>query len=273
MPLGASRLSYLAKSASGAGSDFTGFIDNRISAGSLDISGNGGSSVAGGRISSDGLKCYYLASDVVYQYNLSVPGDVSSGSFNSSFTVTESAGNNDIYISPNGDKLFVSEFFPVEILEYNISNGNVNTASFVRRQDLTSLISGSGRARGFTFSADGLKLYWGDNANNSILEFNLSTAFDTSTITSSGNSLVTGFDTYGIYISDNGSYLITHDSNNELQKYFMSTPYDLSSAILDIDTSTTDWPQGCDMFDNGNNLYFFDNVAAKVLQYDVSNPI
>ena len=91
------------------------------------------------------------------------------------------------------------------------------------------------------FSTDGLKLIAFDNGYLKLKSYNLSTAWDISTISSSANaesSISTG-DLYGATISADGTKLIGYvNANGYVYEYTMSTPFDVTTLTADGNTNS-----------------------------------
>ena len=91
------------------------------------------------------------------------------------------------------------------------------------------------------FSTDGSKLIAFDNGYLKLKSYNLSTAWDISTISSSANaesSISTG-DFYGATISADGTKLIGYvNANGYVYEYTMSTPFDVTTLTADGNTNS-----------------------------------
>jgi hypothetical protein len=91
------------------------------------------------------------------------------------------------------------------------------------------------------FSTDGSKLIAFDNGYLKLKSYNLSTAWDISTISSSANaesSISTG-DLYGATISADGTKLIGYvNANGYVYEYTMSTPFDVTTLTADGNTNS-----------------------------------
>ena len=86
------------------------------------------------------------------------------------------------------------------------------------------------------FSTDGSKLIAFDNGYLKLKSYNLSTAWDISTISSSANaeSTISTADLYGATISADGTKLIGYvNSNGYVYEYTMSTPFDVTTLTAD----------------------------------------
>jgi hypothetical protein len=179
-------------------------------------------------LSSDGTKMYALQEDPaeIYQYSLSTAWDLSTASYDSvSFSVdTQSSFSKGLFISPDGDKLYVVSRTSDTIYQYSLSTAwDLSTASY----DSVSLdISGqNGFPTGITFKPDGTKMYMiglGFGVDK-VFQYSLSTAWDLSTasydsVSFSAVAEDTGMT--GIWFGDDGTKLyMVGLQNNAIYQY------------------------------------------------------
>jgi DNA-binding beta-propeller fold protein YncE len=147
----------------------------------------------GVNFSPDGTKIYMVgnSNDTVYQYTVTTPWDLSTASYASkSFSVTsENNSPRDVKLSSDGTKMYVTaaEYAKKRIYQYSLSTAfDISTASY----DSISINvePQTGLPTGIFFSSDGLKMYMSSDAIGYIFEYTLSTAWDLSTASYSGNS-------------------------------------------------------------------------------------
>lgn len=112
---------------------------------------------------------YMTAGGAVYEYALSIAWDVSTAVYirNKSFTeVSNAAGT--FLVSPDGLTGYISSWLNDEIYEYSLSEANnVSTAVY----NSESIATVGELSYGFTFNADGSKLYVCSNENQRIYQF------------------------------------------------------------------------------------------------------
>ena len=128
----------------------------------------------------DGTKMYMsgLASDLVYQYTLSTPWDVSSATYDSiSFSViSEGANPSGMYISSNGSKLYFISIANNNVFQYTLSTPwDVSSASY----DNKSLSRTATQSHGIYLSDDLSILYL--CSASAIISYDLSAPGDLST--------------------------------------------------------------------------------------------
>ena len=157
------------------------------------------------------------------------------------------------------------------IYEYSLSSAyNVSSASFttttslVRRGAENANQVGTSNIKGIALNSDGTKMYACDIANKRIIQYTLTSAYDTSTILYSRELSVSARgDCQSLTFNNDGSkmYVINNAGNAEqsitggkVDEYALSTNYDISTATYtdSLDISAQDG--------NAQDL-FFNNVA------------
>ena len=131
---------------------------------------------------SSGTKMFVVGSDndSVYEYALSTGFDVSTASYTQSFSVTsQETFPTGIAFNSDGTKMFIVGGSGDDVNEYTLSTGfDVSTASFV---DSFSVASEETVPRAVSFNSDGTKMFIVGTTNDTVFQYNLSTAFDVST--------------------------------------------------------------------------------------------
>ena len=120
----------------------------------------------------DGAKMYILGRTgyFVYEYDISVPWDVSSASYTQSFDVSsQETGPNALFFTPDGAKMYVAGNIGDSVNEYNLSTAwDVSTASYVQN---FSVAAQSPFPWGLFFKPDGSKMYVLDLTNATIYQY------------------------------------------------------------------------------------------------------
>jgi len=187
----------------------------------------------------DGTKMYIVeaSNGLIYQYTLTTGFDLSTASYASkSFDTSSQRGSaevQDVSISSDGTRLYM--IVGNHIYEYTLSTAfDISTATYnSKTYNYSSQVLS---CVGMAFGNSGTKLYIMGAVSivDIIFEYTLSTAWDVSTASYSGNSFVaTGRtnDGTGLALSSNGEHLysIGYTGDTAFQ-YNMSTAYDLSTA-------------------------------------------
>ena len=181
-----------------------------------------------------GTKMYVLDgnNDTVFQYTLSTPWDVGTATYASlSFSVSgQEATPTGMWFRPDGTKFFVVGNTGDDINEYNLGTAwNISTASFVTQSASFSIYETT--PVGVAFSDDGLRAWIVGPGYNRITQFDLSVAWDVSTlafnsylpIAGSGNLLVLG--SSGLYVNTTAGVAYVSDyQNDRIFQYATDTP-------------------------------------------------
>ena len=145
---------------------------------------------------------------VIYQYNFSVPFDLSTATYSgNSFSVSAQEGSlQDIFFNSFGTKLFIVGTSSDSVYEYNLSVAfDITTASYSGNS--FGLFPTSSSPTGLAFSDSGNKMFILDSLSDSVFEYILSTPFDITTASYTGNSFsISGQETIpqSVRFNDNG---------------------------------------------------------------------
>jgi len=229
----------------------------------------GGSAITGYSVQSDnGDGTYYTSYDLA-----------SASYDNKSFDISaQAAGTNAIRMKPDGTVLFVLNFSDDTIYQYSLSTPyDITTASYDSKS--FAVTSQDATPRGLEVKPDGTKLYIAGDTNNTVYEYDLSTAWDISTASYSSNSFSvnsqissTAFGAVS-FKSDGTSFYALGQSAGVYQ-YDLSTAWDVSSASYASKTLTTS-SQDNNMLDmefatDGTKVFVSGNTNDSVYQYNLS---
>ena len=239
--------------------------------------------------SSDGTKLYGIGdtNNTIYQYTLSTPWDISTGSYASkSLAVgTQDTTPSGFVFSSDGTKGYMNGNTNNTIYQYtfsvawDISTGTYASKSFsVATQALTP--------NAICFKSDGTILYVVDDNTNTIYQYTLGTAWDISTASYASKSISTYFNTYyyegiphGLDISSDGTkiYFVGQSygvSSSKVTSYDLTTPWDLSTANAYISQSVAAQDgtmQGIQFKPNGTKIYALGGAGTSIIyQYSLS---
>ncbi len=152
----------------------------------------------------DGTKMFIAGkqTDSIYEYTLSTGFDVSTASYDSSFSIASQEGSvTDLAFNTDGTKMFIVGTDDDTVDEYNLSTGfDVSTASYV---DGFSVQSQETVPTGLEFSADGKRMFITGNNGDDVTEYKLTTAFDVSTASHVGQFDVSSQETQASSIAFN----------------------------------------------------------------------
>lgn len=195
----------------------------------------------GFEFNNDGTKMYITgyATDSIYQYSLSTAFDVSTATYDN-VSLDISATNpypTCLKFNNDGTKLWVvspnsTAGTSESIYEYGFTTPyDLSTASYSNVNiDLSSQES---RPHGIDFSPDGTKMFMIGWTDDRVFQYDLSTAWDITSLTFSKSSFVISSQDgvpKGLALNGDGTKIfITGDTYNKIFIYNLSTPYDVSS--------------------------------------------
>jgi sugar lactone lactonase YvrE len=186
----------------------------------------------------DGLKMYIVGSsgDAVYEYDLSTTWDISTASYLQNFSVAaQESVPTGLFFKPDGTKMYVSGFLGQDINEYDLSTAwDVSSASYVQNFSVSSQDTAP---ESLFFNPDGTKMWVAGNTNDSVYQYDLSTAWDVSsasysTVSFSVASQETDF--RGLSFKSDGSKMyVVGTGNDTIYQYSTGT-----ATSLDISSGT-----------------------------------
>jgi DNA-binding beta-propeller fold protein YncE len=202
--------------------------------------------------------------------------DLANASYDSvSFSVAgQESSPEGIFFKPDGTKMYVLGSAGDDVNEYALSTAwDVSTASYVQNFSVSSQETSP---RGLSFKPDGTKMYVTGNANDNVVEYNLSTAWDVSTITFLQSFSVSAQDgvPIGLFFKPDGTkmYVIGFSGDN-INEYALSTAWDVSTAsyVQNFNVSAQETgPRGLFLSPDGSKMYVVGQDADAVVEYNLS---
>jgi len=222
----------------------------------------------------DGSKLYVVGIEYhnVYEYYLTTPYDISTGTYNDYLSVSSQDGHTrGIAFNNDGSKLYVVGEDYDKVYEYNLSTPyDISTGTY---NDYLSVSSQDSSPQGIAFNNDGSKLYVVGSANDKVYEYNLSTAYDISTGVYNDYLSVSSQDgtPTGIAFNNDGTKLyVVGSANDKVYEYNLSTAYDVSTGVYNDYLSIgaqDDNPEGIAFNNDGSKLYVVGRGNDKVYEY------
>jgi hypothetical protein len=184
------------------------------------------------------------ASGTAYEFDLKINGAVVASSYdlanasydNKTLTLDTGAGNG-LAIKPDGTKIYILYAFDGVssiIDEYELSTPfDISTASGTGSSATITSGAVSTTVQTLFFKPDGTRLYIGDNITNFIHQYDLSTAWDLSTISYSNVELGWGSNgySYGLTFKPDGTEMYVADPvYNSIYQTTLNTAWDLSGG-------------------------------------------
>ena len=226
----------------------------------------------------DGTKMYIIGSvgDDVNEYSLSTAWNVSTASYVRNFSVISQDGAPyDISFSSDGTQMYMLGGVGDDVNQYSLSTAwNISTASYVR----TAYVGAEDSTpTGHFFKDDGTKMYTTGNTGDEINEYNLSTAWDVSTISHVQNFSIAAQElaVSGVFFKSDGTKMYVLGSTNVFQ-YDLSTAWNIGTASFTNPTSdffsvlSEEQPRGIFLSPDGSNLYVIGRLGDDVNQYSLS---
>lgn len=236
----------------------------------------------GMEISSDGTKIYVVGrtTDKVFEYVLSTPWDVTTGSYNSvEFSVlSQTTYPTDIAFKSDGTKMYICTSAEDKVFQYSLSTAwDLSTASYDSVSFDTS--NEENNVQALAFSNDGTKMYTAGLEFDNVVEYDLSTAWNVSTASYNSVTLSTSSQTTtpdGLFFNADGTSLyVISSALDQVLQYDMTTAFDLSTASYttasaSLNANAVTGKGG--RFDNtGTRMYIVDNGADNVTQWTVGS--
>ena len=185
--------------------------------------------------------------------------------------------------------------FITDILDINNNSGSVSTqfnydpldiGTFTPTSIVFSTLSQDGTPESVFFKPDGLKMYMIGRSTDDIFEYDLSTAWDLTTVTYLQNFPLVGpsgneSNPYGLYMSPDGEYFyVTGNSRDSVIQYGMSTNWDISTSTAIAEARPLPNGSGGNLSNtvgvtfkpDGTLMFVVDQEGDVVVTYQLSTP-
>ena len=230
----------------------------------------------------DGTKMYVTGptGDDINEYNLSVAWDISSASYNQSFSVQpEESQPYTVRFKPDGTKMFVTGAQGDDVNEYSLSTAwDVSTASYVQTF-ATGAATSETAQMGLTFSDDGTKMYTSGQVKDRITEWDLGTAWDISTAVFNQDSGDLYHNFGGIHLVNDNKLYIVGTTTDQVVGYTLDTNNDIRSidGILqgddELGNGQYDYLGACAISTDGTKFYIVDTATAdRITEFNLPTP-
>ncbi len=169
--------------------------------------------------------------DSVIQYSLSTPFDISTANLTSSTTLTNIDKPHAIHFKPDGKVMYVIDNGSLTVEQYNLTTA-WDSSTLVHDDNFT--ISDENQLRSLAFKYDGTKMYVTGAETEVIQQFTLSVPWDVTSATKDSTespSLSAKEDKVRSiqFNSDGTIFYIGGNDTDSINKYTLSTPWDVST--------------------------------------------
>lgn len=191
---------------------------------------------------SDGTRMFFSgnSNDRVYQYDLSVAWDISTGVFNNSLLISgQDSGPSDLYFSPDGTRMYTVGTTNDRVYQYTLSTAwDVTTATFI---NFLAIGTFAATPNGLYFKSDGTNCYIVDDVTDNVFSITLGTAWDVTTGTLTGTFSVTTYENspQAISFNNDGSMMyILGASGDDITQFSLATPWNITTATYVTESFT-----------------------------------
>jgi len=233
--------------------------------------------LTGGTFKPDGTKMFVIEDNnrKVIEYSLSTAWDISTVSFSQDFSVFgQDFFPQKVRFKSDGTKMFVLGDSGNDVNEYDLSTGwDISTASYSQN---FSVGTEETTPTGLFFKPDGTKMYVCGTSGDDVNEYDLSTAWDVSTASYSQNFSVSAQEATpkDVFFKTDGTVMfITGTTGDDINRYTLSTAWDVSTASYQSNASVKDQtgnPSGLFIKSDGLEIFVFGRTRT-VFKYTVSS--
>ena len=183
----------------------------------------------------------------------------------------------------NGTKMFVVGTVENKIFEFDLTTGfDVSTAT--KNSNVCNFLGQASDVVDIEFNSDGTKLFLTDiGGDDTIEEFDLSTAYDLSSCTHVEEHFAGDFELVGIEFNSDGTKLFIYDTTgtDKIKQYSLNSPYNLSNLTLQKQSTGTSNknfqtiesdPQGFTFSSDGSKMFITGRAKDKIQEFNLSTP-
>ncbi|MGC6479404.1 MAG: FG-GAP-like repeat-containing protein [Flavobacteriaceae bacterium] len=240
----------------------------------------------------DGTKMFIVGSamDTVEEYNLPTAYDVSTAIYTGAsvglFVRSHESEPTDLTFNNDGTKLYVVGSNGDAVVTYNLSPGfDLSSATYAGLSQEFDVSGEDVSPQGITFNNTGTKMFIMGSTGDTVVEYNLSIAFDVSTAMHTG--LTRELDVSAqdnaprdlAFSSDGTQLIVVGTQNNALYTYDLSIPFDISTALyggvikdLSVELEEND-PEEVIFNSSGTKMYVLGITGDTILEYNLTPPL
>lgn len=193
---------------------------------------------------------------------------------------TEDTYPTGLAFNADGTKMYVAGGNNSKVFEYTLSVAYDLSSTVTYTGNSLDLTTNAQYPEDLYFSADGTRLMILSSDNYEVVQYNLSTGFDLSSATYSGNSLsveIIDQSSYGFSFSPDGTKMYLGGADNEkLYQYVLTNPFDISTATYGndfIDISNEEYsPTGIVISNDGRFILIVGDGLTGAVRYILNVP-
>ena len=223
---------------------------------------------------SDGTKMFIIGStgDDINEYALSTPWDISTASFTTNTSVAaQTASPQDLYFKSDGLKAYIVD--ATNVFEYNLSSAwDITTLNYSGNS--FSISGEESFGRGVFFKPDGTAMFIVGSTNDTVYAYNLSSAWDITTASYSGNSFsIAAQDsspTSLFFKPDGAKMFLLGSANDSVYEYSLSSAWDVTTTSYVTSFSVNSQevaPTGLSFKPDGTMMFIVGSGADTVFAY------
>jgi VCBS repeat-containing protein len=231
----------------------------------------------------DGTKMFVVHAStpaVISQHALTTAFDITTASQSTTYDVSShTTSPRGLRFNSDGTKLYLNSDENSNKKVYEFSLSTAYDISSLSSPSSTVISGQDGNPRGIAFNTDGSKMFLLGDSSDTVYEYSLSTAFDTTTISYTNRSLDVSsreITTRGLSFNSTGTKLfITGQNSDDILEYDLSTGFNLSTAsyngAFDM-TGTVTKPNDVVFNNDGTKAFIGQTGSNKIFSFSLSSP-
>jgi VCBS repeat-containing protein len=217
---------------------------------------------------------------VISKHALSTAFDITTASQSTTYDISShTTSPRGLIFNSDGTKLYINSDQSSNKKVYEFSLSTAYDISSLSSPSSTVVSGQDGSPKGIAFNTDGSKMFLIGDSNNTVYEYSLSSAFDTTTISYTSRSLDVSSKEVtprGLSFNSTGTKLfITGQNSDEIHEYDLSTGFNLSTASYNgaFDMTGTVTKANDIVFNNDGTKAFIGQTGTnKIFSYSLSSP-
>jgi VCBS repeat-containing protein len=231
----------------------------------------------------DGTKMFVVHAStpaVISEHALTTAFDITTASQSTTYDVSShTTSPRGLRFNSDGTKLYLNSDQNSNKKVYEFSLSTAYDISSLSSPSSTVISGQDGNPRGIAFNTDGSKMFLLGDSNDTVYEYSLSTAFDTTTISYTSRSLDFSSKEVtprGLSFNSTGTKLfITGQNSDDILEYDLSTGFDLSTesfnGAFDM-TGTVSSPNDVVFNNDGSKAFIGQTGSNKIFSFSLSSP-